>query len=66
MPELIQGDCTPPRVADEAVSLLTDAGRHARMREALEAVRDKLSLPGASARAAAAVLEIVRQPAQVA
>ena len=66
MPELIQGDCTPARVAEEAASLLTDAARHAAMREALGAVREKLSLPGASARAAAAVIETVRQPAQVA
>jgi len=65
VPELIQGDCTPARVAEETASLLTDAGRHTRMREALGAVREKLSLPGASARAAAAVIETVRQPAPV-
>ena len=66
VPALIQGDCTPARVAEEATSLLTDAARHARMREALGAVREKLSLPGASARAAAAVLDTIRRPAQVA
>ena len=54
MPELIQRDCTPARVAQEAALLLTDAARYARMRDALVAVREKLSLPGASARAAAA------------
>jgi lipid-A-disaccharide synthase len=60
VPELIQGECTAARVAEETASLLTDAGRHTRMREALGAVREKLSLPGASARAAAAVIETVR------
>jgi lipid-A-disaccharide synthase len=60
LPELIQGDCTPARVTDEAVLLLTDAGAHNRMRDALGLVREKLSLPGASARAAAAVLETAR------
>ncbi len=48
-------------VADEAVMLLTDAAAHAQMREALGAVREKLSLPGASARAAAAVVEMARR-----
>jgi lipid-A-disaccharide synthase len=66
VPELIQGDCTPARVAEEGTSLLTDAARHARMREALGVVREKLSLPGASARAASAILDLIRQPAQVA
>lgn len=56
VPELIQRDCTPARVAEEAVALLTDPERHARMRDALGAVRDRLSLPGATARAAEAVI----------
>ncbi len=60
VPELIQGGFTPPRVADETVALLVDRGLHARMREALGRVREQLGSPGASARAAAAVLEVVR------
>jgi lipid-A-disaccharide synthase len=52
VPELIQRDCTPERVAAETAVLLNDAARHARMRDDLGEVRDKLSLPGASARAA--------------
>jgi len=57
VPELIQEDFTPERVAAETVSLLTDEARGAVMRRDLDAVRRRLGEPGASRRAAAAVLE---------
>jgi lipid-A-disaccharide synthase len=60
VPELIQDDLTAQRVADEAVALLLDAGLHARTREALRRVREQLGPPGASARAAAMVLDVMR------
>ena len=55
-PELIQDDCTPERVAGEALALLTDRARADTMRGDLRDVRLKLGEPGASRRAAAAVL----------
>lgn len=58
VPELIQHDFTPSRVAEEAVDLLTDFERAAAMRDALGAVREKLGAPGASGRAAEAVLAV--------
>jgi lipid-A-disaccharide synthase len=58
VPELIQDDFTPQRVADETVAFLTDRTRHARTREALRRVREQLGAPGASGRAADAVLEV--------
>ena len=58
VPELIQDDFTPGRVAEEAVGLLTDAARREQTSEALRRVRAQLGAPGASARAAAAVLEV--------
>ena len=58
VPELIQEEFTPERTADEAVALLTDPKRHASMREGLREVRERLGPPGASGRAAAAVLEV--------
>lgn len=65
VPELIQDACTPEAVAAETASLLTDAGRASRMRDDLAVVRERLGGPGASARAAAAVLEIAaRGPAR--
>ena len=59
VPELIQDDFTPDRLAEETVALLTDAERRARTSEALRRVREQLGAPGASARAAAAILDVV-------
>jgi lipid-A-disaccharide synthase len=61
VPELIQDDFTPARVADEAVSLLTDQVRADQVRRDLEVVRQRLGEPGASRRAAAAVFDTVRR-----
>jgi len=58
VPELIQAGFTPERVATETVSLLTDAGRAASMRSDLAAVRERLGAPGATRRAATAILNI--------
>jgi lipid-A-disaccharide synthase len=54
--ELIQEALTPDAVADEIVSLACDRARVATMQAALADVRAKLGGPGASGRAAAAVL----------
>ena len=58
VPELIQEGFTPGRVADETVALLTDANRRARVQEDLRVVRARLGSPGASARAAVAILDV--------
>jgi lipid-A-disaccharide synthase len=60
--ELIQDQCTPERVAREAVDLLTNHERVADMKEQLAMVRDKLGGLGASGRAADAVLDVARRP----
>jgi lipid-A-disaccharide synthase len=59
VPELIQEDFTPEAVAAEAVSMLTDDARRARVREGLARVRERLGGPGASRRAAQAILKLV-------
>ena len=59
VPELIQDDFTPEAVADEAVSMLTDPARAASIRADLARVRAKLGGPGASRRAAEAILAVV-------
>jgi lipid-A-disaccharide synthase len=59
--ELIQEACTPDAVTKEAVDLLTNRERADDMREQLAAVREKLGGPGASARAAAAIIEVARR-----
>jgi lipid-A-disaccharide synthase len=61
VPELIQDDFTPARVADETVRLLTDRELHTRTRDALRRVREKLGGSGASGRAAEAVLTVARR-----
>jgi len=60
VPELIQEDFTPERVAAETVRFLTDGELHARTRDELRRVREKLGDPGASGRAADAVLAVAR------
>ena len=60
VPELIQEECTPGRIAAETLSLLTDRGRAAQMQEDLAGVCSRLGGPGASGRAAEAVLDVVR------
>jgi lipid-A-disaccharide synthase len=56
VPELIQGAFSPEPVAAEAISMLTDHTRAARIREGLARVRERLGGPGASRRAAQAIL----------
>jgi lipid-A-disaccharide synthase len=65
VPELIQDAFTPDAVADEAVSMLTDAARAARIRSGLARVRERLGAPGASRRAAEAILRLVSRGAGV-
>jgi lipid-A-disaccharide synthase len=60
VPELIQDALTPEAVAAEAVSMLADPARHARIREGLARVRQRLGGPGASRRAAEAILAVSR------
>jgi lipid-A-disaccharide synthase len=58
VPELIQDDCTADRIAAETLSFLTDRQRADDTRRALDEVRARLGRPGASGRAAEAVLEV--------
>ena len=60
VPELIQDDFTPARVAEETLRFMTDSALYERTRAALGRVRDKLGAPGASLRAADAVLAVAR------
>jgi lipid-A-disaccharide synthase len=57
VPELMQSDFTPERVAAEAIGLLDDPARYDRTRLDLQDVRRRLGQPGASARAAALVAQ---------
>jgi lipid-A-disaccharide synthase len=61
VPELIQDAFTPQAAAAEALRVLTDPAHAAQVRRELHEVRAKLGTPGASRRAAEAVLEVARQ-----
>ena len=60
VPELIQDGCTPARIVEEAVSLAGDRARRAAVVAGLREVRNRLAMPGASGRAADAVLSVAR------
>lgn len=62
VPELIQDGFTPEAVADEALRLLNDSTHAMRVRADLREVRAKLGSPGASRRAAEAVVRIAKSP----
>ena len=61
VPELVQDAFTPEAVAREALSMLTDRERAARIRVGLARVRTALGGPGASRRAALAILHVVNE-----
>jgi lipid-A-disaccharide synthase len=60
VPELIQGEFTPARVAEEALSLLQNPEKADTMRREFREVRRLLGEPGASGRAARVVLEALK------
>lgn len=60
VPELIQDNFRPEAVASRVTELILDAELRERMRAGLADVRRALGEPGASRRAAAAVLEVAR------
>src|SRR5436305_10517401 len=64
VPELIQGEANPERIASEAARLLTDAGERGRMRAALAEVRGRLGEGGASRRAAVEVSDMLAEVAR--
>ena len=57
LPELIQNDFTPTKVAQEALALL-ESERNAKMKEDLAYVKERLGKPGAVGRVAELVLKI--------
>jgi lipid-A-disaccharide synthase len=65
VPELVQDAFTAEAVAAEAVSMLTDPARAASVRSGLAKVRARLGGPGASHRAAEAILRVVKESGSV-
>ena len=65
VPELVQDALTPDAVAREAIALLTDRERAARVKAGLARVRERLGGSGASRRAAEAILKVVSRQSSV-
>jgi lipid-A-disaccharide synthase len=62
VPEFVQQDCTPQRLADALVPLLTDTPERSRQIEAFGRLDRAMAVEGTpSAKAAAAVLEVARR-----
>jgi lipid-A-disaccharide synthase len=59
VPELIQNDLTPERLAAEVLRLLNDQGAREAQRHGLSEVRERLGPPGAVDRAADSILELI-------
>jgi lipid-A-disaccharide synthase len=62
VPELVQRDFTPERLASEAIRLLDSAEARAEMRRGLAEIREKLGPPGAIERAADLIAGMLSQP----
>jgi lipid-A-disaccharide synthase len=63
VPELLQDEATPERIAEELGTILADPEKHRRITEELVHVRKVLGEGGASRRAASAVLELLEKRA---
>lgn len=61
VPELVQGEVTPDRIAAAATRLLTDAQAYSVAQEGLREVRQRLGGGGAAERAAALVMEMLKK-----
>jgi lipid-A-disaccharide synthase len=59
VPELLQDDAEPVKIAAELTRMLGDAGYAAEIRRKLLSVRDKLGEPGAPARVAALAMKLM-------
>jgi lipid-A-disaccharide synthase len=59
-PELIQDEANGPRIAAEAMDILTNKGRMDKMKSALGSIKGKLGTPGASDRAARLAYSVIK------
>jgi lipid-A-disaccharide synthase len=61
VPELLQGEVTPQRIADEVTAILFKPGKRQDMQKALRDVKEKLGEAGASEKAANVVVALLKK-----
>jgi len=61
IPELLQKEVTPERIAQQLQAMLEDAETRASMLAGLQEVKTRLGAPGASERAAAVAMDILNR-----
>ena len=61
-PELIQQEVTPERITAAVLQIVREPERMARISAGIKRIRDRLGGPGASRRAAAVALDLLRKP----
>ncbi len=61
VPEFIQDNAVPQRIAEESLSIITDTKRAEQMKTNLAAVKASLGQPGAASRAAHIILDFITQ-----
>jgi lipid-A-disaccharide synthase len=59
VPELIQDEANPERIAAEVISILTDESRMQKIKQNLDQIREMLGRPGAAERAARLAFEML-------
>lgn len=59
VPELVQGACTPEKIAGTVKTILDDPAKVSEIKEGLKTVREKLGSPGAATKAARIALEMM-------
>jgi lipid-A-disaccharide synthase len=61
VPELIQADATPERIAKEIAQILTNDVKRAEMKQELKKVRERMGDPGAAERAAQLACQLLEK-----
>ncbi|MFH0781076.1 MAG: lipid-A-disaccharide synthase [Pseudomonadota bacterium] len=61
VPELLQAEVTPKRIADDLMAILWQPEKRQEMKNALQAVKEKLGGPGASRKAALVAAALLRE-----
>lgn len=59
VPELVQNDCTPEKIAQTCLDYMNDEKLHAQVKSRLSSIKNKLGQPGAAGRAAESAVRLM-------